>query len=223
MSRVSVAPSMPDAIDDLGLSFVDCVKNARQIAIVSTGSTETTQALIDAIDFHCRTPIVMIDAAAWNEAVEGSIPRTDGVRMAVCRPKSLIDADVVMMVAQAIPDVRRKTENVIEQYLFATWRVPPRSDSAFLHPHDPWLEGDLRNEVIADLYAQKPITLAFLDGTTSTGTLLGGFDVVAVDAVAARTRDIDPESIGYLQELSAKGFGTCALSKIDVPLGMMLS
>lgn len=228
MSKVLVAQgndparAIADAVDELGLAFVDFVKAAKSICIVSNGSREATQVVIDAIAFHSRVPVHVLGVDDLLDVIEASIPRSDGVRMPIRRPRRLIEAEAVIVVAPLLPDVRRRTELAIEQYLFQTWIVPPRSNAArFLHPHDPWLEGDLRNQVLADLYGQKPIALAFLDGSASSGVTLAGFDAIAVDSVAARMRKIDPESIGYLAELSHQGLGTCALSKIDVPLGVI--
>ena len=215
--------AMQEVIDDLGLGFVDFVKAAKSICIVSTGSTEATQAVIDAIAFHSRVPIRVLGFGDEGDAIEATIPRDGDVRMPIRRPRSVMEAESVIMIASLLPDVRRRTELTIEQYLFQTWIVPARSHtSGFLHPHDPWLEGKLRDMVMADLYAQKPIVLAFLDGSASSGVSLAGFDAIAVDSVAARMREIDPESIGYLAELSGQGLGTCALSKIDVPLGTIV-
>lgn len=212
-----------EVIDDLGLAFVDFVKAAKSICIVSTGSVDVTQAVIDAIAFHSRVPIRVLGLGDEGDVVEATIPRDGGVRMPIRRPRFVMEAEAVIVITPLLPDVRRRTELTIEQYLFQTWIVPSRSNAAgFLHPHDPWLEGELRDVVLADLYAQKPIALAFLDGSASSGVTLAGFDAVAVDSVAARMREIDPESVGYLAELSGRGLGTCVLSKIDVPLGIMM-
>ena len=215
--------AMETVIDDLGLAFVDFVKAAESICIVSTGSVEATQAVVDAIIFHSRVPIHVLGSIDAEDLIETTIPRDGDVRMPIRRPRMVIEAEAVIVVAPLLPDVRRRTELTIEQYLFQTWIVPPRSNAAgFLHPHDPWLEGELRDVVLADLYAQKPIALAFFDGSASSGVTLAGFDAIAVDSVAARMREIDPESVGYLAELSRQGLGTCVLSKIDVPLGIMI-
>lgn len=221
MSRVIVEKIVSAGLEALGLDFVDLVKNAKHIAIVSCGSASATQELVDAIRFHCRTPLFFLDPRIQVETVETSIPRGDGVRMPIRRPRAVVDADVVIVLASMIPDLRRRTELSIEQYLFKTWLVPERSSSHFLHAHDPWLEGDLRDIVIADLYAQKPMTLSLLDGSDSSGIVLAGFDAVAVDAVGAKIRGVDPESVGYLYELSRQGLGICTLSKIDVPLDII--
>lgn len=214
--------SIAEVVDELGLAFVDFVKVTKSICLVSTGSRETTQAVVDAIAFHSRVPVHVLGVDDLLDVTEASIPRSDEVRMPIRRPLRLIEAEAVIVVAPLLSDVRRRTELSIEQYVFATWFVPSRSNAAgFLHPHDPWLEGELRDGVLADLYAQKPIALAFLDGSVSSGVTLASFDAVAVDSVAMRMREIDPESIGYLAELSRQGLGTCALSKIDVPLGVI--
>lgn len=226
MSKVVVAQGndpvrgIQEVIDDLGLAFVDFVKAAKSICIVSTGSVEATQAVIDAIAFHSRVPIRVLGLEDVGDAIETTIPRDGDVRMPIRRPRMVMEAEAVIMVALMLPDIRRRTELTIEQYLFQTWMVPSRSNAAgFLHPHDPWLEGELRDVVLADLYAQKPIALAFLDGSASSGVTLAGFDAIAVDSVAARMREIDPETVGYLAVLDRLGLGTCVLSKIDVPLG----
>ena len=96
-----------------------------------------------------------------------------------------------------------------------------RTAIGFVRSHEPWLEGDLRNVVLADLYAQRPITLAVIDGTATAGIALASFDPVALDAVAMHMNGIDPESVGYLSALSQQGLGVCALSRIDVPLGFV--
>lgn len=227
MSKVLVAQGndsvqvMSGLVEALGFAFVDMVKAARAICIVSTGSPEATQVVIDAIAFHSRTRVHVLNVADALDFVEATIPRGDDIRMTIRRPRVLMEADVVLVVAPLFSDVRRQTEFSIEQYLFHTWIVSPRHGGNFLHPHDPWLEGELRDVVLTDLYAQKPITLALLDDSVASGVGLASFDVVAVDSVAARMREIDPESVGYLCELSRQGFGTCALSKIDVPLGVI--
>jgi hypothetical protein len=224
MTYVAVEKSVADVIDALGMDFVDCVKNAKNIAmIVSGNSVQSAQMLMNAITTHSRTPVTIIGAPPWHETAEGSIPRGDDVRMPIIRPKVLIDTDVVMMIGQRIHDVRRKTEGLIEQYLFATWHAPQRNDSRFFRSHDPWLEGDLHDVVIADLYTQKPITLALYDGSTSDGNLLGGFDAIAVESIAARMRGIDPGSLPYLSALADRGFGTCTMSNINVPIGIITS
>ncbi|MFA6017572.1 MAG: hypothetical protein WCT28_04095 [Patescibacteria group bacterium] len=221
MSRVIVEKTVSASLEALGLDFVDLVKNAKNIAIVSSGSTLATQELIDAIRFHCRTPLFLLDPRAQAETIEASIPRGDGVRMPIRRPKPVVDADVVIVLASMIPDLRRRTELSIEQYLFKTWLVLERSPSHFLHAHDPWLEGDLRDVILADLYAQRPITLSIIDGAATSGIALASFDAVAADAVCIHMNGVIPEDVGYLRMLAQQGLGVCTLSKIDVPLGMI--
>lgn len=229
MSKVVVAQgndsvrAMQEVIDNLGLEFVDFVKAAKSICIVSTGSNEATQTVIDAIAFHSRVPIRILGSDNAGDVIESNIPRDGDVRMPIRRPRMVMEAEEVIVVAPLLPDVRRPTEFSIEQYIYQTWIVPARSNAAgFIHPHDPWLEGELRDVVLADLYAQKPIALAILDGSASSGVALAGFDAIAVDSVAARMREIDPESVGYLAKLDRLGLGTCVLSKIDVPLGTIM-
>ena len=228
MSKVVVvqednsARAVQKAVDELGFEFVDFVKSIQSICIVSTASIEATQAVIDAIAFYSRASIKILQLRDASDYAEATIPRDGDMRMPIRRPKVVIEAEAVIMVGTFLSDVRRRTEYSIEQYLFETWIVPVRSNAAgFIHPHDPWLEGELRDVVLADLYAQKPLMLAFLDGSASVGVTLAGFDAVAVDSVAARMREVDSESVGYLAELSRLGLGTNVLSRIDVPLGVI--
>ena len=221
MSKVSVADTIREALDDLGAPFIDFAKSARSICIVSTGSNESTQAVIDAIGFHSRVPIHVLNADDENGVIEASIPQ-GAVRVPIRRPRSIFDADVVITIAPMLADRSRRTALSIEQFLFATWYVPERRTAiGFVRSHEPWLEGDLRNVVLADLYAQRPITLAVIDGTATAGIALASFDPVALDAVAMHMNGIDPESVGYLSALSQQGLGVCALSRIDVPLGFV--
>ena len=211
-----------EAIEDLGLAFVDLVKSAKSICVVSTASDESIQAIIDAIAFHSRVPIHVLNADDESDAVESTIPRGDDVRMSVRRPRSIVDADVVISLVPMLADRNRRTALSIEQFLFATWYVPERRTvRGFVRSHEPWLEGDLRDIVLADLYAQRPIDLAIVDGTATAGIVLASFDPVAIDAVAMHMNGIDPESVGYLTALSQQGMGVCALSRIDVPLGFI--
>lgn len=228
MSKVVVAQgndsalAIREAIEDLGLPFVDLAKSARSICIVSTTSDESTQAVIDAIGFHSRVPIHALSADDENDVIESTIPRGDDVRMPVRRPRSVIDADVVISIVPMLADPHRRTALSIEQFCFATWYVPERRTAhGFVRSHEPWLEGDLRDVVLADLYAQRPIALAIIDGTATAGIVLASFDAVAIDAIATHMNDIDPESVGYLSALSQQGLGVCALSKIDIPLGLI--
>ncbi len=228
MPKVAVAQgndslvAIREVIEDLGLVFVDFVKSAKSICIVSTASDESTQAVVDAIHFHSRVPIHVLNADDEIDGVESSIPRGDDVRMPVRRPRSIIDADVVISIAPMLADRNRRTAFTIEQFLFATWYVPERRTAhGFVRSHEPWLEGDLRDIVLADLYAQRPIDLAIIDGTATAGIVLASFDSVAVDTVAVHRAGVDPESVGYLSALSRRGLGVCALSKIDIPLGLI--
>lgn len=201
------------AIEELGLAFVDLVKNARAICIVSTGTAGVTHTIVDAIRFHSRTPVHVLSLDDEHDTVEASIPRGEGVRMPVRRPRAVIYADVVISLTSI---------SCIDQFLFHTWYAPVRQTAqGLVRTHAPWLEGELQNAVLADLYAQKPVTLAFLDLTSTAGFVLAGFDAVAVDSVGMHVRGISPEDVGYLTSLSAQGFGTCTLSKIDVPLGVI--
>ena len=217
-----------EAIEELGLAFVDVVKGASSIGIVSLLQPEATQVLVDAIRFHARTPIHVLSPNDAYDVCEGSIVREVVVapavplRMPVRRPRVILDADVVMV---AVPMFMQKNRNVllaIEQYLFQTWYVPARKTSeGYGGTHAPWLEGELSDVVLADLYGQKPIALSFLDGSGTVGAMLAGFDAVAVDAVGWRMHDIDPENVGYLRMAAEQGLGVCTLSKIDVPLGII--
>ncbi len=227
MSKVAVAQgndsahAIREAIDNLGSPFINLAKFARSVCIVSTGSDESTQAVIDAIDFHSRAPIHVLNADDENDVIEALIPQGE-VRAPIRRPRSIIDADVVITIAPMLADRNRRTALSIEQFLFATWYVPERRTThGFVRSHEPWLEGDLRDCVLADLYAQRPIDLAIIDGTATTGIALASFDPVAIDAVAMHMNGIDPESVGYLSVLSQQGLGVCTLSKIDIPLGLI--
>ncbi len=221
------------AIEDLGLGFVDLVKGAKSICIVSTASRDATQTVIDAILFHCRTPIHVLDPDDEAEVIEATIPRevevvgrrtsdVGALRMPIRRPRAVMSADVVIALAPMLADKDRRTMLSIEQYLFQTWYVPERrTPSGFIRTHAPWLEGELRDVVLADLYAQRPVTLAFVDGTATTGVVLAGFDAVAVDSVAVHMHGVMSEDVGYLRTLAEQNLGVCTLSKIDVPLGVI--
>lgn len=228
MSKVAVAQgndsaiAIREAIEDLGLVFVDFAKSARSICIVSCGSDESTQAVIDAIQFHGRVPIRILNLGDENDVIESTIPRGDDVRMPIRRPQLIIDAHVVISISPMLADRNRRTALSIEQFLFSTWYVPERRTAhGFTRSHEPWLEGDLRDVVLADLYVQRPIDLAILDGTATAGIVLASFDPIALDAVAMHMNGVDPESVGYLSALSQRGLGVCALSKIDIPLGLI--
>lgn len=216
------ARAIHEAIEDLGLVFVDLAKSARSICIVSTASDESIQAVIDSVGFHSRVPIHVLGADDEGDVVESTIPRGDDVRMPIRRPRSAIDADVVISIVPMLADRNRRTALSIEQFLFSTWYVPERRTvHGFVRSHEPWLEGDLRDVVLADLYAQRPIDFAIIDGTATAGVALASFDAIAIDAVTMHMNGVDPESIGYLATLSQQGLGVCALSKIDVPLGFI--
>ncbi len=230
MPKVAVAegnnPSraIRESLDNLGNAFIDLAKSAKSICIVSTGSVESTQAVIDAIALHSRVPIHVLSADDEGDVVEATIPRGDDVRMPIRRPRSVFDVDVVISLVPMLADHHRRTALSIEQFCFATWYVPERRTAhGFVRSHEPWLEGDLRDGVLADLYAQRPINLAIIDGTETAGITLASFDAIALDAVGAHMAGIDPESVGYLLALSRQGLGVCALSKIDIPLGMISS
>ncbi len=219
MSKVIVAQgsdsssTIRSAIEDLGLAFVDLVKGAKSICIVSTGSRDATQTVIDAILFHCRTTIHVLGPDDVQDTVEATIPRGDEIRMPIRRPRAIVDADVIIAIAPML---------VIEQFLFQTWYVPERrTPSGFIRTHTPWLEGELRDVVLADLYAQRPMTLAFIDGSVTAGIVLAGFDAVAVDSVGVHMNGLIPEDVGYLSSLASQNIGVCTLSKIDVPLGII--
>jgi hypothetical protein len=213
MSKVVVAQgnhgshAVRAAIEELGLAFVDLVKTAKSICIVSTGTRDVTQTVIDAILFHSRTPIHVLGPDDERDTIEASIPRevegvgdrvSGGLRMPIRRPRAIADADVVIAIAPMVADKDRRTMLSIEQFLFQTWYVPERRTAqGFVRTHAPWLEGALRDVVLADVYA------------------------VAVDSVGVHMRDIDPESVGYLRFLAEHGVGVCTLSKIDVPLGII--
>lgn len=228
MSKVAVAQgndsavAIREAIEDLGLVFVDFAKSARSICIVSTGSDESTQAVIDTIAFHSRVPMYVLSLDDEGDAVESTIPGGDDVRMPIRRPRAIVDADIVISICPMLANSNRRTALSIEQFLFATWYVPERRTAhGFVRSHEPWLEGDLRDVVLADLYAQRPIDFAIIDGTATAGTVLASFDPVAVDTVAMHMNGIDSESVGYLSALAQEGMGVCALSKIDIPLGLI--
>jgi hypothetical protein len=228
------------AIESLGFEFVDLVKGAKSICIVSTASRDATQTVIDAILFHCRTPIHVLGPDDEAEVIEATIAReispslpgreSEGgaqegfgiLRMPIRRPRAIMNADVVIALAPMLADKDRRTMLSIEQYLFQTWYVPERrTPNGFIRTHAPWLEGELRDVVLADLYAQRPVTLAFVDGTATAGVVLAGFDAVAVDSVAVHMHGVMSEDVGYLRSLAEQNIGVCTLSKIDVPLGII--
>ena len=218
----TASTAMRAAIEELGLAFVDLVKGAKSICIVSTASHDATRTVIDAILFHCRTPIHVLGPDDEQNMIEASIPRGDDIRMPIRRPRAIVDADVVIMLAPMLADKDRRTMLSIEHYLFQTWYVPERrTPNGYIRTHAPWLEGELRDVVIADLYAQRPGTLAFVDGSATVGLVLAGFDAVAVDSVAAHMHGVIPEDVGYLCTLAEQNMGVCTLSKIDVPLGII--
>ena len=228
MSKVAVAQgndsalAIREAIEGLGLAFVDLAKSAKSICIVSMASDESTQAVIDALCFHGRSPIHVLNVDDERDTVELTIPRGDDVRMPIRRPRSIMDADVVISIVPMLADRNRRTALSIEQFLFATWYVPERRTAhGFVRSHEPWLEGDLRDVVLADLYAQRPIDFAIIDGTATAGIALASFDAIAIDSVAMHMNSVDPEAVGYLPALSQQGLGVCALSKIDIPLGLI--
>lgn len=237
MSKVVVAQGNSSsqavrvAIEGLGLAFVDLVKGATSICIVSTASRDATQAVIDAILFHCRTPIHVLGPDDETDVIEATIPRevvdneqsdVEALRMPIRRPRAIGNADVVIALAPMIANKDRRTMLGIEQFLFQTWYVPERrTPRGTIRTHAPWLEGSLRDVVLADLYAQRPVTLMFVDGSATTGVVLAGFDAVAVDSVAVQMHGVTPEDVGYLRMLAKRDIGVCALSKIDVPLGVI--
>ncbi len=215
--------AMQNAIDELGFAFVDKVKAARSILIVG-GDSMILETLIGAIELNTRTPIYLLSMMDKNDCVEATIPRGDDVRMSIKRPAIIEQADFVISIVSMPIDRKRKTELSIERFVFDTWIVPNRStSSAFKDPHDPWMEGDLRNLVIADLYSQRAIDLAFIDGTLTTGKVLASFDAVALDTIGLRLLGIDADGVGYLQILMMKGLGESSIAKIDVPLGVIAS
>jgi len=142
--------------------------------------------------------------------------------MPIRRPRAVIDAEVVIVIAPMLVDRARRTMFSIEQYIFATWYAPERRTAqGMIRSHEPWLDGELRDVVLADLYAQKPIALSLIDGAATSGIALASFDAVAVDAVGIHMNGVIPEDVGYLRTLAQQGLGACTLSKIDVPLGMI--
>ncbi len=237
MSKVVVAQGNSSsqavrvAIEGLGLAFVDLVKGATSICIVSTASRDATQTVIDAILFHCRTPIHVLGPDDETDVIEATIPRevvdneqsdVGALRMPIRRPRAIVDAGVVIALAPMIANKDQRTMLSIEQFLFQTWYVPERrTPSGTIRTHAPWLEGTLRDVVLADLYAQRPATLVFVDGAATAGVVLAGFDAVAVDSVGVHMNGLIPEDVGYLRTLAERNIGVCTLSKIDVPLGII--
>ena len=219
-SHSSPSRALQLALDDLGFDFVGRIKQVSNICIVASDLL-LVESLISAIKLHTRANVYVLSNADNQNIVEGSIPRGEEVRMPIRRPKVTMEAEFVIEIAKMPSDVKRKTEFSIEQFIYSTWLVPPRSNnSKFTRAHDPWLEGELRNEVLADVYAQKPIDLAILDDSNNNAVLVS-FDAVAIDSVGMRMLGVDPEDVGYLSKLYMLGLGTSVLSKIDVPLGVI--
>lgn len=227
MSRVVVAQAnhsgegVVQVLDDFGLPLVDRIKAAKSIVIAAGENITAAQAVMDFVQFHSRTPVHVLRTDD-RDLVEGSIPRADDVRMPIRRQRIAMESDFIISIASMIPDRSQRTSLSIEQWVFQSWIVPPRASSrGTVITHDPWLEGELRDAVIADVYAQKPCQLAIVDGTTTIGSVLAGFDAVAVDSIAVHIAGVDPDQVGYLNVLASKGIGVATLSKIDVPLGVI--
>lgn len=215
------------AIEELGMDFVDFVKQAKSIAVVSLVEPSGTEALLDAIAFHSRVPVHVLGPEDAARAVEGTIPRElssgseSGLRMPIRRPAAIFDADQVIVLAP-MPQKRATSQYfAIAQYVFATWFVPQRASSpGMIESHEPWFEGGLRDAVLSDVYAQRPVALSILDGSREYERVIAGFDPVAVDAVAAFLSGQDADDIGYLSVLSSQGLGVSTLAKINVPLSV---
>ena len=89
--------------------------------------------------------------------------------------------------------------------------------------------------MLAHLFKERPCDVAVIDGILAMegagpvrGTAvpmnlaLAGFDAVAVDSVAASLMNLDPHAIPYLEMCVQAGLGVNEMSKIDVPLGLVL-
>lgn len=144
----------------------------------------------------------------------------DGAMM-IRRPATAMSRSFVISIAPIIPSRTEYISFCIENWIRNSWIVPPRSSATgMVWNHEPWLEGK-RDRVIGELYHQKPCDLAIIDGIETRSIVLAGFDPVAVDTVGASLTGIDVASDSYLSLLSERGHGECALSKIDVPLGIV--
>lgn len=226
MSKVSVAwgdssyEGVKEVLDACGMDLVEAVKNAKNIVVAGEG--DAVRAVVDFVRFHCRTSITVLSDDA-RDIVEGSMPRGDDVRMPIRRPRIAMEADFCIAVAPMIPDRALRNRLSIEHWVFSTWFVPARSGSVdALHRHEPWLEGELRDDVLADVYAQKPVTFAIVDGSATVGMVFASFDAIAVDSVVRHVVDLDSEDGSYLSRLAAQGMGENRLSRIDVPMGVIV-
>lgn len=229
MSKVVVArgkssyATVKYALEEMGFGFIDKIKAAQAIVIAAGENIAAAEAVSDVIRAYSRTPIHVLGSSDEKDTVPATIPRGDDVRMPIRRPRLAMEADFVISIASLLPNTRSKTLFSIENWIFGSWIVPPRTGlRGMVRRHEPWLEGDLRNIIIADLYAQKPCHLAVIDGAEALGFGLAGYDAVAVDAVMAQCQGFDPEQMRYLSMLAMQGFGVNALSKIDVPLDFLL-
>ena len=214
--------ALQEAWDGLGFELIDKIKAASKIAIISSRS-DLVEPLVKLITLHTRSFIHVLSAVDASDIVQGSIIRSDELRMPISRPRMVMEADFVIVIAPMPSNVKTRTEFSIEHFLFNTWFAPSRYyGGEFVRNHDPWLEGDLRNMVLADLYSQKIVNLALLDGV-NTNQILASFDPIALDTVGMRMMGIDSSEANYLWFLAGQGLGTNVLSKIDVPLNIISS
>jgi len=207
---------------------------------------DTLRGTIDAIRVHSRVPIALgaagmygTKAAFQRFGYDKLLREYDALRlvdfyddtlieyfiddgaMMVRRPTFAMNTDFVISMT---PMKAVRSSNIaftIENWILNSWIVPSRSSSTGLHwNHEPWLE-EKRDRVLAELYCQKPCDLAIIDGIDAQNTILTGFDSVAVDTVGAALMGIDITSDSHLSFIADRGFGECALSRIDVPLGII--
>ena len=222
------------------------VPNVSSVDEAFSTHANALRGTIDAIRVHSRVPIIIGAAGMYGTkpafqrfGYDRLLREYDHLRlcdfyddtlaecfinddaMMVRRPTTAMNADVVISIT---PMKAERTVNIsvaIENWIVNSWIVPSRSSATGLvWNHEPWLEGK-RDRVLTELYCQKPCDLAIIDGIDTQNIVLAGFDAVAVDAVGASLIGIDVAPDSYLSCITDRGYGECALSKIDVPLGII--
>ena len=167
--------------------------------------------------------------------VDATIPRADGSTMPIRRAKTAYDADFTISLTPMKTHGGCVASLAIENWAHGTWVVPPRIGAhGMVWSRQPWLE-EAHHEVLAHLFKERPCDVAVIDGILAMegagpvrGTAvpmnlaLAGFDAVAVDSVAASLMNLDPHAIPYLEMCVQAGLGVNEMSKIDVPLGLVL-
>ncbi len=234
-------------VDRMKLAKSICiVPNVSSVDGAYSTSADALRGCIDAIRVHSRVPITISAAGMYgtkaafqrfgydrllreydylrlydfydDTVVEAFID--DGAVM-VRRPATAMNTDFVISIT---PMNVNRTGNIslsIENWILNSWIVPPRSSATgMVWNHEPWLEGK-RDGVLMELYCQKSCDLAIIDGIDAQNIVLAGFDAVAVDTVGASLVGTDVAADSYLSRISDSGLGECALSRIDVPLGVI--